>query len=73
MNQCVALAVHNLISRAVCLIGTGQKALGMRLYTGGREWFSNVWPTENRDLEMGVCATHRGFKRKLTQFTGRYD
>ena len=23
----------------------------------------NVWPNENRDAEMGVCVTDRGFKR----------
>ena len=33
----------------------------------------NVWPNENRDVEMGVCVTERGFKRNLTRLTGRYD
>ena len=33
----------------------------------------NVWPNENRDVEMGVCVTDRGFKRNLTQLTGRYN
>ena len=32
----------------------------------------NVWPNENRGIEMGVCVTDRGLKRNLTQLTGRY-
>ena len=33
----------------------------------------NVWPNENRDVEMGVCKTDRAFKRNLTKLTGGYD
>ena len=32
-----------------------------------------VWPNENKAVEMGVCVADRGFKRNLTQLTGRYD
>ena len=28
---------------------------------------------KHRDVEMGVCAANRGFKRNLTQLTGRHD
>ena len=27
----------------------------------------------HRDVETGVCVTDRGFKRNLTQSTGKYD
>ena len=32
----------------------------------------NVWPNENRAVEMGVGLIDRGFKRNLTQLSGRY-
>ena len=33
----------------------------------------NLWPNENRDVEMGVFVTDRGFKRYLRQLIGSYD
>ena len=35
--------------------------------------FFGLVPLLNRDVEMGVCLTDRGFKKNLTELTGKFE